>query len=305
LGATIESMTIEHYKNGIKCNLKYDQKNGKQGQIAKKREAVSFFSDKSKKRLAWIYSQGDWKSMVTLTYHVNFPDYKESKLQLNTLLQYLRRNDIKYLWVVEFQGRGFPHYHIWLNRELLAAERIDIAKCWLRATANYNGTIQAKKFHLHPRIYTPWNVQIGLNYATKYAQKQNQKWLPVEIERFGRWWGVSYGAVKMESSEAFECNEWDIQQKKELTNYRRNVKRCIFHWSRRKHKNFFDKKTNVTFSYILNSARKTAILRLEENLKKNLIFQSTECYNLINEQNFIPKQTTNNERGVYGSNQGS
>lgn len=233
-----------------------------------KREQVTMFSKKSQKRLSWVYSQGDWKSMITLTYHKDFPsNYKESKKHLNAFLQMLRIDKLKYLWVVEFQGRGFPHYHIWLNVELNQIDKERYIKTWLNETIEYNQD-EASNFHLNgERVYIKWEVDLSLNYAAKYAQKQNQKWLPIGVKTFGRWWGSSRRiiiplldiTIMLDNP---ENNEYKDELNKKMKDFRRNVKKCIFHWSKRKKRTLFDKKINQGFTYILNKNRMKCINRL-------------------------------------------
>lgn len=257
------SVKIEIYRNGIKCKFKNDKE--LQEEEKNRRGNVTIFSKKSMQRLAWVYSQGPWKSMLTLTYHEDFPDWKKSKEQLDLILHKMRKNNIKYLWVVEFQKRGFPHYHIWMDKLFENEEWKKYSKLWLKITKEYNGTNEAKNFHLHERCYTKWDVRFDLNYAAKYAQKQNQKWLPKGIESFGKWWGSSRNIIipEREDESDFQFNTAEDEFKsQELTRFRRNVKNYIFHATKRKKRNKFDKQTNSGFTYILNDNRKKDIDRL-------------------------------------------
>jgi hypothetical protein len=207
--------------------------------------------------------------MLTLTYHEGFPDYKKSKQHLNTFLRNLNRDGVKYLWVVEFQARGFPHYHVWIDRELPGEQWRRYMKTWLTVTSQYNGNPSAVAFHLHDRVYCPWNVELNLNYAAKYSSKQRQKHLPAGVETFGRWWGTSRIAPVPEYSIAIDItdNQNITDDTKEIityhmTQFRRNVKRAIFAWSKRRKRNRFDRKTNCGFTYILSAQRKQCIKRL-------------------------------------------
>ncbi|NLM67260.1 MAG: hypothetical protein GX180_08815, partial [Enterococcus sp.] len=202
---------------------------------------------------------------ITLTYHHDFPDWKKSKEQLHTVLEEMKRKKIRYLWVVEFQKRGFPHYHIWIDRFFENGEWKKYSQMWLKLTKDYNGTEEAKKFHLNERCYTKWDVRFDLNYAAKYAQKQNQKWLPKGIENYGRWWGSSRNIIIPEreiNSDFHYKNGEDEFKSQELTRFRRNVKKYIFSLTKRKKRNKFDRQTNSGFTYILNDSRKKDIDRL-------------------------------------------
>jgi hypothetical protein len=258
-----KKVDIGIYRHGIKCKTGGDTV--KNDAVFSKRGNVTIFSKRSKSRLAWVYSQGEWKSMLTLTYHVDFPKYKDSKKQLNAFLQHLRRDGIKYLWVVEFQERGYPHYHVWMDKSLERNEWHKYMDTWLNVTKEYNSSEKAVKVHKHDASYTEWDVRYDLNYAVKYANKQQQKGLPVGIETFGRWWGTSKDIIHPEivltANFTHETEENECLSK-ELTKFRRNVKRTIFHWCKRKKRNAFDKKTNVGFTYILNDNRKKCVERL-------------------------------------------
>ena len=55
----------------------------------------------------------EWISLITLTYPREYTaDGKAVKKHLNSFLQYLRRLGLAYCWVLEFQERGAPHFHI-------------------------------------------------------------------------------------------------------------------------------------------------------------------------------------------------
>ena len=147
----IKRVEFEIYKNGIKCKID-DGRQKKEGVFAK-RDDITIFSKKSKNRLAWVYSQGPWVSMLTLTYHVDFPAAEVSKKHMNTFLSALHYFKIKYLWVLEFQGRGYPHYHVWMSKTMKKDEWQYFMKIWLKSTIEFNGSDKAIKFHLHDKGY--------------------------------------------------------------------------------------------------------------------------------------------------------
>lgn len=200
------------------------------------RGEVKQFSDRSRDRLSWIYSQGPWVSMLTLTYHEEWPsDGRESKRQLQTVLQMLRDKSIHYLWVLEWQSRGVPHYHIWMDRRFpdVPAWQDDgrnswrnIMRAWLKATGQINDE-KACKFGFHQSSYVDWEVKVGNNYAAKYADKQTQKGLPPGVERYGRWWGCSYGVSKPTESVHIPEQTADIAWRTDCTSMRRQVQRAF------------------------------------------------------------------------------
>lgn len=137
-------------------------------------------------------SEDTWKVFITLTYPEHFPCCgKETKDHLNTFLQFLRRKKIKYVWVLEFQERGAPHYHI-IASDLISKE--ELSERWyaivdsgdekhLRAGTQI-GRIQSKG-HLY-------------GYLSGYIKKLDQKTPPQGFEGVGRFWGASRGLLTYE-----------------------------------------------------------------------------------------------------------
>lgn len=169
-----------------------------------KRGLVDEFSPNSRRNLAWAYAQGPWCGMLTLTYPGSeIIPKNETKSHLNAFLQHLRRRDIGYLWIMEFQRRGQVHYHVWVSRNL--SERTDIVTAdkirrhfpWRRLMLSWLAIIgeaeneKAKRVALHPASYCQWEVRVGNNYAAKYADKRRQKGLPAGVDTMGRWWARS------------------------------------------------------------------------------------------------------------------
>lgn len=155
------------------------------------RRKITAFSHRSRNRLREVYLDGPWQSMLTLTYHERRPDGAQSKRELDRWLQMLRRRKICYLWVLEWQTRGYPHYHVWIDRTLPEIEWTTLMAAW--ASIASPGDQKAMNVALHPDSYLLWTVTVKSNYATKYAIKNEQKVLPEDIESYGRWWGSSRG----------------------------------------------------------------------------------------------------------------
>jgi len=87
--------------------------------VRAKRSAVKEFSGASRLRLMRLFAKIDTRtfgtpSFVTLTFHDNWrKDYSDLKEILNKTLQYIRDSglDIYYIWRLELQKRGAPHFH--------------------------------------------------------------------------------------------------------------------------------------------------------------------------------------------------
>lgn len=253
-------MKYRQYLRGIKLSG-FSDKMGK----PQTRGDVRSFSDASKKRLEWVYMQYNWASMITLTYHSpDVVDWRLCKKQLNAFLQSLRRRKIKYLWALEWQSRGVPHFHVWMDCRFrdqfdgvtcfdrngkeydptqdYGGRYLDswkpIMRSWLRVS-NQSSDKQAVKVHMHTSCIVHWKVHSNSCYASKYASKSQQKGLPKGISQFGRWWGCS-NKLNLEVDEV-EVSQDDSPEKiSQYKQFRRNVKRYIEHVYRYRYRRGWD-----------------------------------------------------------------
>jgi len=232
-------MILETWRRGIRIR----NPAGPSRAPAATRGEVRQFSDSSRRRLSWIYAQGPWCSMLTLTYHGDFPAPVEGKRQLGRWLEGLTRRGIRYLWVLEWQRRGVPHYHVWLDRTFADCPLSDdknrqnswrpLMESWLRLSGQSEDRAAAA-FGLHQKSYVDWEIRVGNNYAAKYAQKQQQKGLPPGVETYGRWWGCSRGVNLPESVRIIDVDpESPDCQLTESVIYRRQVRRATAAWKGR------------------------------------------------------------------------
>jgi len=155
------------------------------------------FSSKSQRnlRFAAVNAFPALVSQLGLTYHNEWPtDGRESKRHLNAFLQFIRRNYpwIKYLWILEFQKRNAPHYHIFFSIAPDPVIHAALAAAWCRLTSPDND--QALQFHLHQKNWITWEMN-NANYLAKYLDKDAQKAVPVGYHSFGRFWGNSRDLV--------------------------------------------------------------------------------------------------------------
>ena len=98
--------------------------------LNQKRGKIRKFSKRSARRLRHLVRNTEdmWKAFITLTYPENFPlNGREVKAHLNAFLQYLRRKRIKSVWILEFQLRGAPHYHIIVSGQI---DKDEVAERW-------------------------------------------------------------------------------------------------------------------------------------------------------------------------------
>lgn len=159
----------------------------KQARVAKRSKIINY-SRSSQKRLRHILrnSEDTWKTMIDLTYPADFPlNGRLTKKHLNVFLQWLRRKNIKYVWVLEFQERGAPHYHIVSSAEYL--NKNELSECWY----NIVGSGDIKHLSAGTRVSLV-RSQGGLaGYLVNYYKKFEQKTPPVGFENVGRFWGAS------------------------------------------------------------------------------------------------------------------
>jgi len=155
------------------------------------------FSSKSRRnlRFAAVNAFPALISQLGLTYHNEWPtDGRESKRHLDIFLKHVRRNYpwILYLWIMEFQKRNAPHYHIFFTVPPDPGIHADLAAAWCRITSPDDD--QALQFHLHQKNWIPWDMG-NANYLAKYLDKDAQKSIPDGYSNFGRFWGCSRDLV--------------------------------------------------------------------------------------------------------------
>jgi len=151
------------------------------------------FSSKSRRNLRFraVNASPALISQFGLTYHDKWPlDGRESKRHLDNFLKHLRDllPDVGYLWIMEFQKRDAPHYHLFLTIPPDPQIQRSLAEVWSRQTSPGDDT--ALRFHLHSRNWIPWEMN-NANYLAKYLDKDAQKSIPAGYHSFGRFWGNS------------------------------------------------------------------------------------------------------------------
>jgi len=152
----------------------------------------------------------EYEHMVTLTYPEGYPsDGAEVKNHLRRFLQEVRRWDDRYcrqvgvpsgshssFWFLEFQRRGAPHFHIFLNR---CPSKEWVSSKWYGIV----GSEDIRHFQAGTRTEKLKSGRTGtISYASKYAAKLEQKSVPEGYENVGRFWGV-YGYRATMSATAF------------------------------------------------------------------------------------------------------
>lgn len=191
------------------------------------RQPITKFTNSSRKNLAFVANNTDvrFDRMVTLTYPNSFPnDGRIIKKHLDAILQWLRRRNVEgYLWFLEFQERGAPHYHI-----LLAGgdyiDRYNLSERWYQIVNSGD----EKHIKSGTRIERGRSERGLHRYAVKYAAKLLQKTVPEGFFSVGRLWGCSrnvnpskayYIPVDCESSLSALLKDWQYSgEEKNLYN---------------------------------------------------------------------------------------
>jgi hypothetical protein len=163
-----------------------------------KRKAVSVFSHTSRMRLLRLFSRVNMHNygqpfFVTLTYHHAYKrEVRECASDLNCFLQNIRNRypSVGYIWRLEFQKRGAPHFHIIFFP----------SKQWSVSTANKFIPFVSKTWH---RVADPGSkmhrfygcLVISMNdyrhafaYMSKYVAKEAES---EDRSYAGRRWGAS------------------------------------------------------------------------------------------------------------------
>ena len=152
-----------------------------------KRSKIIKFSWRSARRLKHLIrnSEDMWKAFITLTYPAEYPcNGRETKAHLNAFLQFLRRRGVKSVWVLEFQSRGAPHYHIIVSEFVLKEE---IAERWYRIV----GSGDEKHLRAGTGISAIKSRGQLYGYLSTYIKKLDQKRPPEGFENVGRFCGSS------------------------------------------------------------------------------------------------------------------
>lgn len=160
------------------------------------RGAVDAFSDKSRARLRFTAANAaqPFISQFCLTYHAEYGVGADVKADLNRFLTWFRKHFrcIKYLWVLEFQTRGFPHFHLFLSCAPDRVMGLRMAHAWSRIAGR--GSRHHRRFHAKKKNFIAWKMDTA-SYLTKYIDKTAQKHVPDSFGWVGRFWGSSRAVV--------------------------------------------------------------------------------------------------------------
>jgi hypothetical protein len=177
------------------------------------RGSIKEFSKRSRFRLFTILAKLRNLSQVrpmfvTLTYHWGFCDsYKKYKTDLHTFLTALRRynENIQYIWRLEFQQRGAPHYHFILFSDTIQSHadmlklEVFISSTW-HSIADPTSIAHEKYGCSVKRIH---DYSGACRYLSKYVAKVH----PGVISPIGtKHWGCSHN-LPFEIKEMYEISD--------------------------------------------------------------------------------------------------
>jgi len=179
------------------------------------RSAISGFSARSRRRLQVNLAKIRRDSLpvfVTLTYPAEFPGPKVAKHHLDVFGKALVRCGYGFVWKLEPQKRGAPHFHLLLYGAipLLKSFRLWVAETWYRIVGS-GDTKHLKAGTQVARVRSQHGVRA---YAAKYMGKT---FTGLGWESPGRFWGV-VGAANIPWSVAITVDlpVWMVHRLKRL-----------------------------------------------------------------------------------------
>jgi hypothetical protein len=155
--------------------------------VSKKRSVIQKYSFRANKRCKFYLRNTAYlmEVIATLTYPKDFPmDGALVKKHLHKFVGWLSYHKYKYIWVLEFQERGAPHFHFLLDRKI---PHQDVAKIWYRIV----GSGDPKHLEAGTEVRAIRAKGSIAYYLTKYMDKAGQKEVPQEYMKVGRFWSHS------------------------------------------------------------------------------------------------------------------
>lgn len=183
---------VKQYARDIKVTIKDPLTSRVGGGL---RKEITSFSPEARRRLRFLLrnSIDRFSVCLHLTYPSEFPaSGKVCKKHLDTFLKRLRYHGASYVWVMEFQKRGAPHFHLLLDTKL---DKDWISKAWYQIVSSGD----EKHLRAGTRIESIANDADRnkvINYLLSYIAKSYQKAVPSDFRDVGRFWGSTIGLLK-------------------------------------------------------------------------------------------------------------
>ena len=242
---------LAHYSDGTVEVLRCSVGSGDPRRDVQRTNIVNF-SHKARSRLVFLINttEVEFQSMLTLTYGKSYPlSGRIVKKHLNNFLVGFRRKFFgEYLWFLEFQERGAPHFHMLTQVPRISPQKRKLAtSLWCNAiglgednqgeyydfkTMDYR-SMREQVFYVNirPKHWEDKRSEEGMvRYVVKYATKPEQKEVPECYRDVGRFYGTSRGvrpsqAVKVEwnltedevrdvlRQGKYKCSDWEYLPK--------------------------------------------------------------------------------------------
>lgn len=160
--------------------------------ITAKRGVIKKYSFLASRRLRFVMRNIAhlMQVIITLTYPLDYPmDGALVKKHLHRFLSWLRQRGYRNVWILEFQERGAPHFHILVDNKI---DHKEVAQKWYAIVAS------GDEKHLRAGTETRAIKSKGgiAHYMTSYLNKAKQKAVPEEYQKVGRFWGCSKGLLQ-------------------------------------------------------------------------------------------------------------
>ena len=166
------------------------------------RGKITKLSRKSLSKLAFVaqVTAHRFQSILTLTFCKVVKSGRLVKTALKMVLGYLQtiHPGIEWLWWLEFQKRGSPHFHILLSENVSRETHILLAVKWAELQQlNDKEWLKAYNVTAHRNSWEALRSKDGAaGYVTQYAKKKHQKEVPEGYTNVGRFWGIKPGLVE-------------------------------------------------------------------------------------------------------------
>jgi hypothetical protein len=192
-----KSINLLEYENAFQILVDRDEKK-KKYRATPKRGIIRNFSQASRNRLLRLFSCLQYSKFyntyfVTLTYHNrNEPKRATCKSDLNVFLQYIRDNYplSHYIWRLELQKRGMPHFHVILfnmpQTDLKAEDKLrhELNIAWHRIADPTSSSHFSYGFDIKRLI----SFKQAFFYISKYCAKIDNN---LDCKKLGRIWSRS------------------------------------------------------------------------------------------------------------------
>jgi len=168
------------------------------GSGSHKRGFIVSYSPRSALRLSHVLQRYgfamDW--FLTLTYPAEFVkdrNMRRYKRDLDAFLKRLRRYDknVLYIWVLEFQLREAPHFHLLLKfSSTFSPEHFRkwVSRAWFEVVSSGD----VKHYRAGTNFERIRSKRLVKSYVKKYLSKGGyQKQVPLWVLNLGRWWGYT------------------------------------------------------------------------------------------------------------------